>query len=272
MKNGESLVKRPIVFRKEDPFPDPNGLCVHDIYEYARNVDPCEIRDLLDMQISFNTSICEEALSDDQRLHIGKIILSENDSDPQTIAKAYAAAGCFARMNGCDMPVASLCGSGNQGISATVPVITFARKNGISKEQVYRALILSDLLTVYLIACIGKSQTVCGSILAGCAAGAAIAYLDVGDESAVARTLANALTLIYDIHCSGAKPSCTVKIAGAVEIGFLGYRMYLAGQRSEEYDKTANANIDEFVRNLYRLVSDGITESDPTVTVPVPHP
>lgn len=227
MKNGEALMKRSIVSQSDDRLTDRSCLNLHDIMAYAESVDLADIQDLLDMQIDYNMAICEEGLKNDYGANIGKILLSENASDAKSVAKAYAAAGSDARMNGCEMPVAVLCGSGNQGIAASVPVVCYAKHYSIGKERMYRALVLSDLVTVYQITNKEHLSSYCGAINAGCAAGAAVAYLLGGDVSAVTCTLENSVDMVSGLSCEGARPSCAAKVAAAIEAGILGYQIYL---------------------------------------------
>ncbi len=265
MKNGEALYKRPIVAQSEDNLTDKCCLNLHDIVEYANRVDVSEVKDLLDLQIDYNMAICEEGLQHDYGANIGKILLTENVSDAKTIARAYAAAGSDARMSGCEMPVAILCGSGNQGITASVPVICYAKHYAVGKERMYRALILSDLLTVYQKAGIGRLSAYCGAISAGCAAGAGIAYLLGGDETVVAHTLVNSVAMISGTICDGAKPSCAAKIAAAIDTGILGYQMYLHQQQFYHGDGIVAPNADATVRNIGRIASEGMVETDQTI-------
>ncbi len=265
MKNGEAILKRPIVVQSEDNLTDKSCLNLHDIYEFADRVDLSEVRDLFDMQVEYNMSICEEGLNNDYGANIGKILLAENVSDAKTVARAFAAAGSDARMSGCELPVAILCGSGNQGITASVPVICYARHYGIKEERMYRALILSALLTIYQKAGIGRLSAFCGAISAGCAAGAAIAYLLGGDETVVAHTLVNAIAMISGTFCDGAKPSCAAKIAAAVDTGILGYQMYLHQQQFRHGEGIVAPNADETVRNIGRIASEGMVETDQTI-------
>lgn len=265
MKNGESILKRPIVAQSEDNLTDKSCLNLHDIVTYADHVDLKDVQDLLDMQIRYNMAICEEGLTNDYGANIGKILLAENVSDAKTIARAYAAAGSDARMSGCEMPVAILCGSGNQGITASVPVICYARHYAIGKERMYRALILSDLLTIYQKAGIGRLSAYCGAVSAGCAAGAGIAYLLGGDESVVAHTLVNSIAMISGTICDGAKPSCAAKIAAAIDTGILGYQMYLHQQQFFHGDGIVAPNADATVQNIGRIASEGMLETDHTI-------
>ena len=265
MKNGESILKRPIVAQSEDNLTDKSCLNLHDIVTYADHVDLKDVQDLLDMQIRYNMAICEEGLTNDYGANIGKILLAENVSDAKTIARAYAAAGSDARMSGCEMPVAILCGSGNQGITASVPVICYAKHYAIGKERMYRALILSDLLTVYQKAGIGRLSAYCGAVSAGCAAGAGIAYLLGGDESVVAHTLVNSIAMISGTICDGAKPSCAAKIAASIDTGILGYQMYLHQQQFFHGDGIVAPNADATVQNIGRIASEGMLETDHTI-------
>lgn len=227
MKNGEALLKRPIVAQIDNNTTDRSCLNLHDILSYAECIDIAKVQDLLDIQIEYNKAICEEGLNGDCGANVGKILLSENTSDAKAVAKAYAAAGIDARMSGCEMPVAVLCGSGTQGIAASVPIVCCANHYAIDKGRLYRALILSDLLTIYQKAYVGRSSAFCGAINAGCAVGAGIAYLLGGDETAVACTLTNAIAMNNGMVCDGAKPACSAKVAAAIDTGILGYQMYL---------------------------------------------
>ena len=258
MKNGEALLKKPIVAQSEDEFADKSRMTLHDITVYAENVDLDEVRDLLNMQIEYNMAICEEGLQSEYGAGIGRILLSENASDTKTAAKAYAAAGCEARMSGCEMPVAFLCNSGNQGITASVPIICFAKHYAIDQDRMYRALILSDLLTVYHNAGIGRLSTFCGAISAGCAAGAGIAYLLGGDETVVARTIVNSVSMISGMPCDGAQPSCAAKIAAAVDTGILGYQMYLHQLQSGRGEGITATDADAAIRSIGRFASKGM--------------
>ncbi|MBR4906739.1 MAG: serine dehydratase subunit alpha family protein [Clostridia bacterium] len=248
MKNGEALVKRPITAQTEEHPVDKSFMNLHDIMMYAENADLKDVQDLLDMQIEYNTAICEEGLRGNYGANIGKILRSENTSDAKAIAKAYAAAGSDARMSGCEMPVAVLCGSGSQGIAAAVPIVCYAKHHAIDKERMYRALILSDLLTVYQRAYVGHSFTYCGAINAGCAAGAGIAYLLGGDENAVARSLVLSISMISGMICDGAKPSCAAKVATAIDTGILGYQIYLYDQQIDHRETTPVPDADAAIR------------------------
>ena len=266
MKNGEALFKQPIVVQSEDHRIGETDLNVRGILEYAQNADLNEIRDQLDLQIRCNKAICEEGLATDYGANIGKILLSADSPDAKTIAKAYAAAGTDALMNGCDLPAAILCGSGNQGIAASVPILCYAKQYAIPQERTYRALILSDLLTVYLNVLSGKRSAVCGAANAGCAAGAGVAFLLEENESAVVRTLLNALNMISETVCDGAAPACAARIAEAIDTGILGYQMYLYRKHNQPGEDLPEPNVDEIIRSLVRHSSDGLSEPDQAIS------
>ncbi len=265
MKNGEAILKRPIAVQSEDSLTDRSCLNLHDIVEYADRVDLSLVKDLLEMQIAYNTAICEEGLAHDYGANIGRILLDGNASDPETVARAYAAAGVEARMNGCSMPVAALCGSGSRGIAAVIPIVCYAKHYGIDAERMYRALLVSDLLTVSQKTGTGRLSACCGAIGAGCAAGAGIAYLLGGDETVVAQTIVNSSALISGTVCDGAKPSCAAKIASAVETGILGYRMVLYRRQLPNGEDVPVPNADEAIRSIARIAAEGIADTEQTI-------
>ncbi len=261
-RNGEILLSKPLVSQSEENLTDKNCLNFHDIYTYADTVDLDELRPLLDFQIRCNSTIAEEGMAHPYGANIGKVLFDEEHNDVETEARAYAAAGSDARMSGCELPVAILCGSGNQGITASVPVIRYAKRYAIDQERLYRALLMSDLLTIYQKAGIGRLSAYCGAISAGCGAGAGIAYLLGGDERVVAHTLVNAMATISGTICDGAKPSCAAKIAAAVESGILGYRMFLKEQQFRRGEGIVAPNVDATVKNIGILASIGMQETD----------
>ena len=265
MKNGEELLSRPIASQSEENLTDRNCLNLHDILAYADHVDLESVKDLLDLQIKNNMAICEEGLKHEYGANIGRIILSDNPSDSKTIAKAYAAAGADARMSGCEMPVAFLCGSGNQGIAASVPIICYARHYGIPKEKLYRALLVSDLLTVYQKAAVGRQSAFCGVINAGCAAGVGISYLLGGDETAAAQTLVHSVSMMSGTICGGAKPSCAAMIAYAIDTGILGYQMYLHRQQIYQGGSIRTADADAAVCSIGKSAAESMIETDRTI-------
>lgn len=225
MKNGEVLFHEPVSVPNEDRQIDRACLNVPDILKYAESVGLDAVKDLLNAQIAQNTAIAEEGMRHAYGAQIGRMLLMEHPNDRKTIVKAAAAAGGDARTGGSELPVMHLCGSAAQGIAATVPVVTFAREIGADAERMYRALLLTDLLTVYLNVLTKPSANRCSTCAAGCAVGAAIAYLSGSDETTVAQTLWNAVSLRAETVCDGADASCAVKLASAIDVGFLGLSM-----------------------------------------------
>ena len=160
------------------------------------------------------------------------------------------------------MPVIIVSGSGNQGITACVPVVEFARELGAVRDATIRAVTLSDLLTLHLKSGIGRLSAYCGAASAGCGAGAAIAYLNGGGYREVSHTLVNALATISGMVCDGAKPSCAAKIAMAVENGLLGYYMFRSGQQFRDGDGIVTKGVEATIANVGRLGRLGMRETD----------
>ena len=233
-------------------------LNMKDIWEYVNHVDLADIKELLDRQIAYNMAIAEEGLHSDYGANIGKVILSSDVNSQKARAEAMAAAGSDARMNGCELPVIINSGSGNQGITVSVPVITYAKELKATDEQLYRALALSNLTAIHQRTPIGRLSAYCGAVNAGAAAGAGIAFLSGGDYEAVIHTVVNALAIVSGIICDGAKASCAGKIAFAVEAGILGYNMYMQGQQFYGGDGIVKKGIEDTLKSVGRLGKEGM--------------
>lgn len=233
-------------------------LNMKDIWDYVNHVNLADIKELLDRQIAYNMAIAEEGLQSDYGANIGKVILSSDANSLKSRAAAMAAAGSDARMNGCELPVIINSGSGNQGITVSVPVITYAKELKSTEEQLYRALALSNLTAIHQRTPIGRLSAYCGAVNAGAAAGAGIAYLSGGDYEAVIHTVVNALAIVSGIICDGAKASCAGKIAFAVEAGILGYNMYMQGQQFYGGDGIVKKGIEDTLKSVGRLGKDGM--------------
>ena len=233
-------------------------LNMKDIWDYVNHVNLDDIKELLDRQIAYNMAIAEEGLQSDYGANIGKVILSSDANSLKSRAAAMAAAGSDARMNGCELPVIINSGSGNQGITVSVPVITYAKELKSTEEQLYRALALSNLTAIHQRTPIGRLSAYCGAVNAGAAAGAGIAYLSGGDYEAVIHTVVNALAIVSGIICDGAKASCAGKIAFAVEAGILGYNMYVQGQQFYGGDGIVKKGIEDTLKSVGRLGKDGM--------------
>lgn len=233
-------------------------LNMKDIWDYINHVELVDIKDILERQIAYNMAIAEEGLQADYGANIGKVILSSDANSLKARAAAMAAAGSDARMNGCELPVIINSGSGNQGITVSVPVITYAKELKATDEQLYRALALSNLTAIHQRTPIGRLSAYCGAVNAGAAAGAGIAYLSGGDYEAVIHTVVNALAIVSGIICDGAKASCAGKIAFAVEAGILGYNMYMQGQQFYGGDGIVKKGIEDTLKSVGRLGKDGM--------------
>ncbi len=261
-KDGETLLEHPIVASAEDNMQDKSVLNVADIVEFADTVEIGRLRPVLEQQIKCNSAIAEEGLNGDWGAQIGKILLKNSRGDICEEAKAYAAAGSDARMSGCEMPVVILSGSGNQGITASVPVIRYGKHIGAFEEKICRALAVSDLVTVHQKSGIGRLSAYCGAISAGVGAGSGIAYLLGADTEGVAYTVSNAVAILSGTICDGAKPSCAAKIAAAVEAGITGYRMYLNHSNFQAGDGIVGKDVENVISHVGILASQGMRETD----------
>lgn len=237
-------------------------LSVKDIYDFAQSVALEDVRELIGRQIEYNTAISQEGLRHDYGANIGKVLLCSFGDGIKERARAAAAAGSDARMSGCELPVVVNSGSGNQGLTVSMPVIEYAAEIGASKEKLYRSLVLSNLIAVHEKQGIGCLSAYCGVVSAGAAAGCGIAYLCGGDLKTVTHTLVNALAITSGMVCDGAKPSCAAKIAAAVDAGILGYEMYCQGQQFRDGEGIVKKGVENTIRNVGRLGAKGMKETD----------
>ena len=244
---------------------DRSVLNVRDIVEYANTVDLSEVVPTLDNQIRCNSAIAEKGLRESWGAGIGRVLIKNAGNDIVTEARAYAAAGSDARMSGCEQPVVIVSGSGNQGITASVPVIRYAKHIGASQSELYRALLVSNLVTIHQKTGIGKLSAYCGAVSAGCGAGAGIAYLLGADYNCIASTITNAVAILSGTICDGAKPSCAAKIAMAVEAGILGYQMYLEHKQFSGGDGIVADGVEKTITNVGRLAKEGMRQTDRTI-------
>ncbi len=262
MKDDTYLVNKPV----ESAAPmatktDRSILTLRGILEFADTCDLSQVQELLEKQIASNMAIAEEGLKGSYGANIGRVMLA-GAQDIRTKVRAWAAAGSDARMNGCEMPVYINSGSGNQGITVSVPVVVFGRENGNSQEQIYRALLVSNLVAIHIKTGIGTLSAYCGAVSAGVAAGCAIAYLDDGSYEAVAHTLINAIAIDSGLICDGAKSSCAAKIASSVDSGLLGYEMYKQGNNFRGGDGILQDDVEATIRNVGSLARNGMVGTD----------
>ena len=263
-KNGRVLYEKPLLNEeaRRDSRVDRSLLNMKDIWDFAETADLQDVADLLERQIRYNNAIAEEGLLGDYGANIGQVLLSTYGNDVSIRAKAKAAAGSDARMNGCELPVIINSGSGNQGITSSVPVIVCARATGRSHEELLRALAVANLVTIHLKTGIGRLSAYCGAVSAGCGAAAGLAYLQGGDYDTVAHTVVNTVAMDSGIICDGAKASCAAKIAAAVDAGLLGLAMYRSGNQFFGGDGIVKKGVENTIANVGRLARLGMAQTD----------
>lgn len=257
-KDNQVLKEVPVVGEAEEGLTDRSLLTVEDIFDFANTVEIEDVKEVIDRQISYNTAIAEEGLKGNYGANVGKVLLAAFGNDVSIRAKAKAAAGSDARMNGCQLPVIINSGSGNQGITTSVPVIEYAKELKVSEETLYRALVLSNLVTIHQKTGIGRLSAYCGAVSAGAGAGAGIAYLYGGGYKDITHTVVNTLAIVSGIVCDGAKASCAAKIASAVDAAILGYHMYQQGQQFYGGDGIITKGIENTIQNVGRLGKEGM--------------
>ena len=261
-KNGQVLLDIPVKEDSEEGLTDRSLLTMEGIWDFANTVDVEDVRETLERQMKYNMAIAEEGMKNDYGANIGKVLKDTWGDDIRTRAKAMAAAGSDARMNGCELPVIINSGSGNQGITASVPVIVYGRELRVSEEKLLRALVLSNLTAIHQKTGIGRLSAYCGAVNAGAGAGAGIAYLCGGGYKEVIHTVVNALAVVSGIVCDGAKASCAAKIASAVDAGILGYNMYIRGQQFLGGDGIVTKGVERTIENVGRLGKEGMRETN----------
>ena len=261
-RNDKVLFEKEIIATADTGKPDYDCMTIEDIYDFAMTANLSDVQDILDRQIACNTAIADEGLKNNYGANIGRTLLKAYGTDIHIRARARAAAGSDARMNGCELPVVINSGSGNQGMTVSLPVIEYAKELQSSPEQLYRALLLSNLVTLHEKEGIGRLSAYCGAVSAGAGAGAGIAWLCGGDYEAVIHTIVNALAITSGIVCDGAKASCAAKISAAVDAGILGFEMYRNGQQFYGGDGLVLKGVENTIRNISRLGRVGMKETD----------
>jgi L-cysteine desulfidase len=261
-RDGEVLQQRPF---SEEATPAPENrklLNVKDIVTFADEVETDRVQEVLQRQVDYNMAIAEAGLRGHYGAEVGKILLHSYGTSVQNRAKAYAAAGSDARMNGCELPVVINSGSGNQGITASVPVIIYAKECGVSQEKLYRALLVSNLVAIHLKTGIGCLSAYCGATSAGAGAGAGICYLYGGGYAEISHTIVNALAINSGMICDGAKASCAAKIASAVEAGLLGMQMNLHDSQFYGGDGIVVKGVENTIQAVSAIARDGMRSTD----------
>ena len=264
-RNGEVIYKKEYKDSVESKKTDRSILSIKSISEYADTVDIESIKETLERQIEYNTAIANEGLHGFWGANIGSILLKSYGESVQNKAKAYAAAGSDARMNGSEKPVVINSGSGNQGLTASLPVIVYAKDLNVSQNTLLRALAVSNLVTIHLKSGIGSLSAYCGATSAGAGAGAGVCYLFGGRENEIAHTVVNALAIESGMICDGAKASCAAKIASAVEAGLLGMEMQKYGSEFYGGDGIVKKGVENTIENVSRIAREGMRETDKTI-------
>jgi len=257
-KDGEKLFEVVVEGEKEEGLTDRSLLNMESIWEFINTMDVEDVREIIARQIEYNTTIAEEGLRGNYGANIGSVLLDTYGTDVRTRAKAMAAAGSDARMNGCELPVIINAGSGNQGMTCSLPVLEYAKEFGCDEDKTYRALTLSNLVAIHQKTGIGRLSAYCGAVSAGAAAGAGIAYLCGGGYEEVIHTVVNALAIVSGMVCDGAKASCAAKIAASVDAGILGYNMFIRGQEFVAGDGIVTKGVEATIVNIGRLGKDGM--------------
>ncbi len=261
-KDGKKLTDIPVEGETEEGLTDRSLLNMEDIWDFINSVDIDDIREVIGRQIAYNIAIADEGMKGNYGANIGSVLLDTYGDDVRTRAKARAAAGSDARMNGCELPVIINAGSGNQGMTCSLPVLEYAKEYDSGEEKMYRALALSNLTAIHQKTGIGRLSAYCGAVSAGAAAGAGIAYLMGGGYEEVVHTVVNALAIVSGMVCDGAKASCAAKIAASVDAGILGYNMFLRGQQFYAGDGIVTKGVEATISNIGRLGKDGMKETN----------
>lgn len=264
-KDGEVVLEKEYTEQGQSYATDRGLLTVERIAAFAECVDIADVEEVLDRQVAYNTAIAEEGMRGSWGAQIGKILMEFYGDSVHNRAKAMAAAGSDARMNGCELPVIINSGSGNQGMTASLPVVVYARELKASREALLRALVVSNLVTIHLKTGIGRLSAYCGAISAGCGAGAGISWLYGGRAYEISHVIVNAVAINSGVVCDGAKASCAAKIASAVEAGLLGVYMQRKNMQFHGGEGIIHKGVENTIRNIGELASQGMRETDKTI-------
>ena len=260
--DDEILLQKDYVDDGDFTKPGREFLSIEKIIEYADEVEIADVYPIISRQIEYNTAIANEGLRGTWGAGIGKILLDSYGDTVFNRAKAMAAAGSDARMSGCELPVIINSGSGNQGMTASLPVIVYAKELNVSEEVLIRALVVSNLVTIHMKTGIGCLSAYCGATSAGCGAAAGITYLYGGKAHAISHTIVNAVAINSGMICDGAKPSCAAKIASAVEAGLLGMQMQHHGTEFYAGEGIVVKGVENTIKNVSDLAKIGMRETD----------
>ena len=263
-RDDEILVERQPekVSVKTQSSADRNVMTLKGIIDFADTLKISDVEEIFDRQVDYNVRISQEGLDNKWGACIGKTIIETWGNDVRSCACARAAAGSDARMSGCPLPVVINSGSGNQGITVTLPVVEYAEKWRISREKMYRALAVSNLVSLYIKHYIGSLSAFCGAVSAASGAGAAITYMAGGDYASVGRTITNTLANVGGIVCDGAKPSCAAKIASSVHAAILAHHMSMNHEQFMGGEGFVEEDVERTIKNMGYIGKIGMKETD----------
>lgn len=260
-KDGEVLLDK-VGEAVEENLTDRSFISMEGIWDFVNQVNIDDVKDILKFQMECNWAIAQEGLKGNYGANIGSVLLDMAGDNLRVKARAMAAAGSDARMDGCELPVVINSGSGNQGITVSVPVLVYAKGLEVDEDKMYRALLLANLTAIHEKTGVGRLSAYCGAVCAGSAAGAGIAYLQGGTYDDIIHTVVNSLAIVSGIVCDGAKPSCAAKIASAVEAGILGYEMYKRDQQFRAGDGIVAKGVEKTIANVGKLAKYGMFETN----------
>lgn len=262
-KNGQVLFEKK--YNGENfnaPLSDRSILNVKDIYVFTNTVNIEDVKELLDRQIEYNLTIAQEGLMSNYGVNIGKMLLECYGDNIFTKIRAYAAAGSDARMSGCSLPVVTNSGSGNQGMTTSLPIIIYAQEKGIEKEKMYRALVLANLITIHQKTGLGRLSAYCGAVSAACGSGTGITYLEGGTLEQIEKTITNTLANVSGIVCDGAKASCAAKIASSLDAALMAHFLAMRGASFEVDSGIVKETVENTISAVGRLGREGMKETD----------
>lgn len=261
-KNGKILHYVPVEGASEEGLTDRTLLDVKSIWDFINMADIDDIREVLSRQIEYNSAIADEGLAGNYGANIGTVLLNTYGNDVRTRAKARAAAGSDARMNGCELPVVINSGSGNQGMTVSLPVIVFAEEWEVSHEKLCRSLVVSNLIAIHQKYYIGSLSAYCGAVSAACGAGAGITYMYGGTYQQVSLTIINTLGNVGGIVCDGAKPSCAAKIASSVDAALMAFQLSIQNKSFLPGEGIIKDDIEETIKSMGYIGRVGMRLTD----------
>lgn len=262
VKDGEILLDRPVEAESEEAGIDKSRLTVKDILDFAKEVRIEDIDEVITRQVELNSAIAQEGLDNNYGAQIGKTLMHVWGKSATTRACARAAAGSDARMGGCSLPVVINSGSGNQGITVSLPVIVYAQEWEVSREKMYRALVVSNLIAIHQKHYIGSLSAYCGAVSAACGAGAGITYMYGGSYEQVSLTIINTLGNVGGIVCDGAKPSCAAKIASSVDAALMAFHLSIQNRSFLPGEGIIKGDIEETIKSMGYIGRVGMRSTD----------